>query len=338
MTNLPREAHPDDLTAPLAAVLSRHLGRPIRVAAVERRRSDYSSSFALDELDVRLVDGTVLPLVLKDLSRPAILEGARRARPAFRYDPLREIRTYRDLLAPARLGTATYYGSVVCPESERYWLFLDRVLGVRLSEVGEFAAWEETARRLAAIHTAFADRADRLARDGWPHHDGEYYRLWADRAEQFARAADPPLAPATARRLRRLVENYDRVVGRLLALPVTLIHGEFYPSNVLIEPRDGPPRVCPVDWETAAVGPGLIDLAALTAGGWADGQRRALISAYRESLPGGSGDEILTDLDHCRLHAAVQWAGWSTDWSPPPECARDWLDDALTLAESLGLC
>src|SRR5690242_1310923 len=92
-----------DLAATLADLLGRHLGRPVRVAAVERRRSDYSSSFALDELDVRLGDGTTVPLVLKDLSRPAILERARRARPAFRYDPLREIRTYRDLLAPARL-------------------------------------------------------------------------------------------------------------------------------------------------------------------------------------------------------------------------------------------
>jgi aminoglycoside phosphotransferase (APT) family kinase protein len=316
--------------------LGAHLGRLVRVAGVERRRSDYSSSFALDELDVRLADGTAVPLVLKDLSRPAILEGARRARPAFRYDPLREIRTYRDLFAPARLGTATYYGSVTDPAAGRYWLLLERVPGARLNEVGEFAAWEEATRWLARLHAAFAGRADRLAREGWPRHDGEHYRLWADRAAEFARAADPPIPPATARRLGRLVEGYDRVVGRLLALPVTLTHGEFYPSNVLIEPGGG--RVCPVDWETAAVGPGLLDLAALTAGDWTDAQRRALVAAYREVLPGGSEDELLTDLDYCRLHSAVQWAGWSTDWSPPPECARDWLEDALALAASLGLC
>ena len=119
---------------------------------------------------------------------------------------------------------------------------------------------------------------------------------------------------------------------------MTLTHGVFYPSNVLIEQRDGRPRVCPVDWETAAVGPGLLDLAALTAGDWTDAQRRALVAAYREVLPGRTEDQVLLDLDYCRLHSAVQWAGWSADWSPPPECARDWLDDALTLAESLGLC
>ncbi|HJZ60483.1 MAG TPA: aminoglycoside phosphotransferase family protein [Gemmataceae bacterium] len=341
MTNSPREAHTGDLTATLAALLDRHLGRPVRVAGIERQRSAYSSSFALDELEVRLEDGTAVSLVLKDLSRSAILEGARRARPAFRYDPLREVRTYRDLLAPARLGTPAYYGSVADPAAGRYWLFLERVQGVRLNEVGDFAVWEEVARWLARLHVAFASRAERLAHEGWPRHGGEFYRVWADRAGEFTRVADPPLSPGTVRRLRRLVASYDRVVGRLLALPVTLIHDEFYPSNVLIGQRDGRLRVCPVDWETAAVGPGLIDLAALTAGDWTDGQRRVLVRAYLEALPhgpGGSEDEVLTGLDYCRLHSAVQWAGWSTDWSPPPECARDWLEDALTLAESLGLC
>src|SRR5262249_33170899 len=79
MTTAPREAHTGDLTATLAALLDRHLGRPVRVAGIERQRSAYSSSFALDELEVRLEDGTAVSLVLKDLSRSAILEGARRA-------------------------------------------------------------------------------------------------------------------------------------------------------------------------------------------------------------------------------------------------------------------
>jgi thiamine kinase-like enzyme len=35
-------------------------------------------------------------------------------------------------------------------------------------------------------------------------------------------------------------------------------------------------RVCPVDWEMAAVGPGLIDLAALTAGWWTAHDSRAV--------------------------------------------------------------
>ena len=33
----------------------------------------------------------------------------------------------------------------------------------------------------------------------------------------------------------------------------------------------------------------------------------------------------------------AQWLGWSPSWSPPPEHAHDWLNEALTLAEKLSL-
>jgi len=32
----------------------------------------------------------------------------------------------------------------------------------------------------------------------------------------------------------------------------------------------------------------------------------------------------------------MQWLGWSPDWSPPPEHRRNWLREALRLAEKLG--
>jgi aminoglycoside phosphotransferase (APT) family kinase protein len=147
--------------------------------------------------------------------------------------------------------------------------------------------------------------------------------------------------------LEQLFVNYDRVVERLTALPVTFVHGEFYASNVLVhglaqEEEGEGLRVCPVDWEMAAVGPGLIDLAALTAGGWTADEREALALAYHaafvphENWP-PAPEAFLVALDYCRLHLAVQWLGWSPGWSPPPEHAQDWLDEALGLAEKLGL-
>jgi aminoglycoside phosphotransferase (APT) family kinase protein len=140
----------------------------------------------------------------------------------------------------------------------------------------------------------------------------------------------------------RLAGNYERAVERLAALPTTLIHGEFYASNVLIG-RDGTgPRVCPIDWEMAAVGPGLVDLAALVSGRWTDAERIALARAYHAALT-EAGDpapppeeKFLKAIDDCRLHLAVQWLGWSADWTPPPEHTQDWLAEALQLAEKVG--
>jgi hypothetical protein len=33
----------------------------------------------------------------------------------------------------------------------------------------------------------------------------------------------------------------------------------------------------------------------------------------------------------------VQWVGWSPDWSPPDDQARDWLGEAVGVARGLGL-
>ena len=45
-------------------------------------------------------------------------------------------------------------------------------------------------------------------------------------------------------------------MDRLVRLPRTLIHGELYPSNVIVGRGHHRERVCPVDWEMAALGPG----------------------------------------------------------------------------------
>jgi hypothetical protein len=155
-----------ELRQKLEAVLGDHFGGWRPVTDLTRRPSEYRSSFALDELDVRLADGTALSLVLKDVSWRALLGDAQDAKPLFLYNPLREIETYRTVLAPARLGTAVCYGAVVDHEAGRYWLFLERVEGLRLAHVGEFAVWRDAARWLAGLHQALAPRAEALVRPG----------------------------------------------------------------------------------------------------------------------------------------------------------------------------
>jgi len=326
-----------ELLPALEDVLGRHFGARRVVVRLEHRPSAYRSSFAIEELDAWLEDGTALCLLVKDVSRDALLAAARRVKPAFLHDPRREIETYRDVLAPARLGTAVCYGAVLGPPEGRAWLFLERVSGRELYQVGEFAAWQQAARWLAGLHARFAG-----ATRGLPptvpllRYDGDFYRLWLRRAREFAPA------PAARRGLDRLAGRYDEVVERLLGLPLTFLHGEFYASNVLVEETADGVRVCPVDWEMAAIGPGLADLAALTAGDWTEEQRTALALAYHAALA-RAGDEpaptapFLAALDCCRLHLAVQWLGWAPGWSPPAGQRQDWLGEALRLADKLGL-
>jgi hypothetical protein len=319
-----------DVSAALQTVLTRHFRREQRIAHLERRPYAYGSSFALDELDVLLEHNTRLELLLKDLSPHSLLENARRFRPDFLYDAAREISTYQHILANRDMGTATFYGSVMDRTVDRYWLFLEKVSGRELYQMGELELWEEAARWLARWHCSFDEQElTALAQAGhWPRHDEDYFRRWPDRAAAFARQKGA--------NLDRVTEGYDAVIQRLLNLPATFIHGEFYPSNILVGTNHGAIRICPVDWEMAALSPGLIDLAALTGGEWSEDERATIAQAYYSALSAVNRPDwrdFSAALDLCRLHLAVQWLGWSPEWQPPPEHVRDWYSEALRLAE-----
>jgi Ser/Thr protein kinase RdoA (MazF antagonist) len=259
----------------------------------------------------------------------------------FLYDPFREIETYRSIL-PEVPGPPAFFGAVADARSSRWWLFLERVHGVPLTEVGDGASWREAARWLARMHRRFEGLGDRLMLAApliW--HDAAYYRRWLERSSAVLDRVRPDLSARARARFDRLAAGYEGLIDRLTDLPMTFLHGEFFPANVLIEGAGPAPRIRPIDWEMAAVGPGAIDLAALVGGEWSEDERASMTAAYREELEGmGSAPNEETSvetLDLCRLHLAVQRLGWSPDWSPPPEHAHDWLGEALDLVERLGL-
>ena len=330
-----------ELRGALEEALREHEGAHVTVAALERRPCEYRTSFALEMLDVTLSDGRVLHAMFKDLSRACLSEGAQRAKPEFLHDPLREIEVYRDLLDGAGLGTPEYFGSSVDPGRDRYWLFIENVAGPVLWQVGEFEVYEETARRLAGMHATLAAAAPAPPRS-LLRYDADLYRTWIRRAREFAERAATPWDDATRAAVIDLAGRYEPVIAQLASLPVTVVHGEFYPSNVIVGQRAGGVRIAPIDWEIAAVGPGLLDLAALTIGKWTPAQREALARAYREGAEAGPGGDALprdfdAALDFCRLHLAVQWLGWDPDWEPPADHRHDWLAEALGSARRLGL-
>jgi aminoglycoside phosphotransferase (APT) family kinase protein len=333
-------------TAEVRAALERALGErrgtTVSVTKLERRPCAYRTSFALEEIDVELADGIRLRLMMKNLSRTALHEHARAAKPDLLYDPVREIHVYRDLLDAAGLGTAEYHGSSVDPARDRWWLFIENVVGDVLWQVGEFDIWEEAARWLARMHGLLGGRA--AARGPLLRYDRELLGVWAQRAAEFADDPRSSWSAAERQQVRALSARYDMVAEQLDALAPTFIHGEFYPSNVLVQRGGGTPRVCPIDWELAAVGPGLFDLAALSVGKWTSSERARLAAAYRGAAPPGaetgahlSDQEFARALDFARLHLAVQWLGWEPRWTPPVEHRHNWLAEALELAERLGV-
>ncbi len=263
----------------------------------------YRTSHRVEELDVVLDDERRLQLLLKHLRRSKLGADARRAKPAFLHNSRREVEAYR-LLATADLGTPVYYAST------DDWILIEKVPGVELWQLGDMEPWTDAARWLVRLHTHFVDRPPRgqhLLR-----YDVDYFRIWPDRAKR----RHPELGKA--------LRGYERIINLLAGLPGTLVHGEFYASNIIVAGR----RIAPVDWEMAGIGPGVLDLAAL-ATGWSEEARAAIVGAY-----GAVPHDV---LNAAYLHLALQWLGWSRSWTPPPEHAHDWLSEAIQAAERLEL-
>lgn len=320
--------------------------RPI--AHMRRVPSAFSSSYAIEELDIVLENGDCLELVFKNLSQRALTMEARGNKPLFLLEPTREIEVYKTLLPRYSQGTPKYIGSFIDEHSEDYWLFLENVPGVELYQVGDFSTWLEAARWLAKLH----DAASKLAESTQPlsyllQYNEAYFWAWPHRALSNLEAQQVD----GLNKLRRLIDRYDQVIKRLLALPRTLLHGDFNASNILVrQHRKGNSSsgaspsalICPVDWEMAALGPGLTDLAALISGNWDEAQRTALVSAYldaRRDYQVGFKDpeKVIEDVKFCELHLAIKWLGWSSGWTPPAEHRQDWLGQAEKIALELGL-
>jgi aminoglycoside phosphotransferase (APT) family kinase protein len=300
---------------------------------VERRPSPYRTSFPIEELRFGLAERGEVRVGFKQLEWDRLEPAAQLAKPRFLHDPEREPEVYRALLPQAPAGSPEFFGSVL--EAERSWLFVEWVEGRELFQVGERELWEEAARWLARFHVALAPERERYRREArLLDHDAGFYRRWIERAQEFAGDPKP---------VEWLAARHEQVVEALLALPQTVLHGEFYASNVLVvtgsehtpPARNSDVRVAPVDWELAAVGTGLSDLAAL-ASGWPDEDREVIAAAY--AAEPGVAPFSRRDLDLARLQVAIQWLGWAPpEWEPPEGQRHDWLGEAVALAEKLEL-
>ena len=301
-----------------------------------RRPYRYATCAPLEMLRVRTPAGE-RSLIFKDLSRERLLGDAPVAKPVERHEPARELEVYRHILAPAGIGPRCYAVGMT-EDFPRPWLLIEKVAGPVLWQVGELEVWEQVAEWMGRLHARYATHASELldANSRLLAFSESWFLLWCERARSALAGSDDERGP----KLRAALERYSGVAAELVALPRTFVHGELYPANVLVVREPGPLRVCPIDWEMSGIGPGLLDIAALSSG-WEASARDALVAAYNAGLAGEAGSALPEasedDLSRCRLHLALQWIGWARDWQPPPEHDHDWVDEALEQARHLGL-
>lgn len=209
-----------------------------------------------------------------------------------------EEQVYRHFLEDLGAGTAALRGSYRRGDGG-VTLVLDEVRdAVRLSEaprkaIVEAAAWLGRFHSLAGVPSTVV--VDLFV------HDADQLRCWVSRVVEFAAPlrGDYPW-------LESLCEQIIDAAQEVMSEPCCLLHGEYTVHNVLV----GPGGICPVDWESAGIGPGEIDLAMLTEN-WPATTIARCAEAYDQARFGGvrSRQERGLAVARGQLYATLRWLG-----------------------------
>lgn len=284
----PREA--------LETGLTLRWGRPVLIVDLKRQTLETRSTHPIDRLTVRLDSGERLRVIFKRLRRGHTAKG----------NP-REVLIYRRLLQRWRFGAPTLYASVYDDVRGDYWLFLEDLGEWTLNE-GDRDEWLAAVRWLAQMHGKWWGRAAELRALGCLHEHGDrYYWRVARTARRHLVRADHRQA---IRSFDRLMARFESVVDHLIRQPRTLVHGDVFPHNILLQPG---PRIRPIDWEAAAVGLGAWDLTRLL-DGWGKDKpafRAAYLAELARQLPVPCDPRSFeTTVAHCEVLDVLCHLAW----------------------------
>jgi hypothetical protein len=285
---------PDDDA--LAAGLTNALADPHseRVTIISRQRNPNASAFPSEMVTCRLANGEHLRLFCKyDNGRD---HGAHGHRGGVAY----EAEVYRDVLAPAALEVPHFYAAAAGPGGE-VWLVVACVeRAVRLRDSHDPNHWTLAADWSGRCHAVHNARSGEATTSLLNTYDLPYYVGWARRTVEYAGdfGAEFPWLTEDCRRA-------ETAFSELVQAPQTLVHGEYYPKNLLICDA----RVFPVDWESAALAPGEIDLATLTDGCDPDVTRHCERAYQLARWPQGAPPAFERTLSVARLYVHLRWLG-----------------------------
>lgn len=212
-----------------------------------------------------------------------------------------EAKVYAKILGPLRCSTPAFIGRHIDRHTGDTWLFLEAVGAPSIANAPGAqspASLRAAANWIGRFHRDLASRTRAfpfLSRYGVA-----YYRGFVDRVWRFSvgRRRQYPW-------LREVCDRAGEFIALLLDAPTTVVHGEYYPGNIVV--TEG--RTCPVDWESAAVAPGELDLSALTEG-WPQALADECAREYTDARwPGGAPAGFHRTLAAARLYWSFRWLG-----------------------------
>lgn len=312
---------PAQLAAAVRQMLTRRLGRPVRIRRIERAVSPFASQVPAETVTVCLEDGTTYRLFVKSPGDEDRAHPDKQCRD-------RELQVYRQLFAGRQLPVPRCLGGGWNESLGRHDLYLDYVNDWDL-RYQRLAYWDLAASHLGGLQRAFArERVELLRHQYLQRLDAAYFRAWAQRASESLGWC----ASAQARRYVPVLEAADQW-GKLLAdQPATLVHNDLSAKNVLVDRTGRRPRVCIVDWELAGIGCGLLDLVHLSYGLDAGAAVR-LRAGYLRAVGGTDllppGGALPAVLAACSIHETNVRLWLSQRWTLPERQVAEWVSDAV---------
>jgi thiamine kinase-like enzyme len=305
-------------------VFQKALGRSVVVSTLNHEPSSFATLFPADILHIGLQSGKKVSLFLKHLG------SEESDHPDKRY-PDREVRIYEELLRNDDLPVVRYYGSRRNETTKRCEVFLEYIDDWNL-KYHNLEHWFTAARRLANLQAHFANQAERLLDcEFLLRLDAVYLHEWAERALSVL----ANLSVELAKKLEYVVNNYDQIVKILTRQPLTLVHNDPSPKNVIADRSSRPARICFIDWEMAGVGCGLLDLVHLKYGLDPVNDNK-MCKAYCAELSGtglipSSEQDLRKLLAAAELHKTLYRLAHSVIWDIPIKMVAQWVIEAEQL-------
>ena len=304
----------------LRSVLDTQLSSTWDCEVLQREANIYASTFPSEVVTCRWADGAVVQLFCKySASRNRNTYGHRGG---LVYEAL----VYERILPRVELSAPFYYGSYHCAGNDEQWLIL-QYLGhsCRLASSEDDTAVTKAAHWIGEFHSFWATRDATSSLGFLTRYDIEYFSGWSERAYKYSIEAN-----LESSWLKQVCAHFPKWVEVLLDREQSVIHGEYYPKNILF----GDDRVYPVDWESTALGPGEIDLATLTEG-WPPYYVGRIESDYRQVRWGGvPPSDFSHALQVARIYLHLRWLGDRPEWTAE---MTDRFDSLKRDAETLGM-
>ncbi len=218
-----------------------------------------------------------------------------------------EAEVYRSALQNSGFSIPKFYGAYKDPATGDTCLILEYLEDtLRLAKGPQPESLLRAAQWIGRFHAANEKRASTAAFSFLNRYDIAYFHGWVRRTSLFADGLDRDVSW-----LGPLCNRLEEFAALLLSPGASIIHGEFYPHNILLKGD----LVYPIDWESAAIAAGEIDLVTLTEAWPPEITRPCEVEYQQARWPGGAPPDFNRRLAAARLYLSFRWLGDQPEWT-----------------------